>query len=70
VLAEVHDSLLSVHAVEQRAILRLFNDRVRDFDEHTAILEAIERRDANAARDLMHRHLKDVKSIVEQHLTP
>ncbi|WP_433190438.1 FadR/GntR family transcriptional regulator [Actinoallomurus sp. CA-150999] len=70
VLAEVLDSLLSVHAVEQREILRLFNDRARDFDEHTAILEAIERGDAKAARDLMHRHLQDVKSIVEQRLTP
>ncbi|MGH3375507.1 MAG: FadR/GntR family transcriptional regulator [Actinoallomurus sp.] len=70
VLAEVLDSLLSVHAVEQWEILQLFDDRARDFDEHTAILEAIERGDAEASRDLMRRHLEDVKSVIEQRLTP
>jgi GntR family transcriptional repressor for pyruvate dehydrogenase complex len=70
VLAEVLDSLLAVHTVEQREILRLFDDRARDFDEHTAILEAIERGDAEAAHELMRRHLEDVKSVIEQRLTP
>lgn len=70
VLAEVLDSLLSVHAVEQREILRLFDDRARDFEEHTVILEAIERGDSEAARDLMRRHLEDVKSVIEKRLTP
>ena len=70
VLAEVLDSLLSVHAVEQLEILQLFDDRARDFDEHTAILEAIERGDAEAAHELTRRHLEDVKSVIEQRLTP
>jgi GntR family transcriptional repressor for pyruvate dehydrogenase complex len=70
VLAEVLDSLLSVHAVEQWEILQLFDDRARDFDEHTAILEAIERGDAKAAHELMCRHLEEVKSVIEQRLTP
>ncbi|HEX2316566.1 MAG TPA: FCD domain-containing protein [Thermomonospora sp.] len=68
VLDEVVDSLLTVHASEQREILRLFDDRVRDYDEHQAILHAIERGDAHAAEELMRTHLADVKGVVERRL--
>ncbi|MGC4955584.1 FadR/GntR family transcriptional regulator [Actinomadura citrea] len=68
VLCEVIDSLLSVHASEQRAIQRIFDDRVRDFDEHTAILAAIEAGEERDAESLMRSHLADVKHVIEQRL--
>ncbi|MFD0683007.1 FadR/GntR family transcriptional regulator [Actinomadura fibrosa] len=68
VLCEVIDSLLSVHASEQREIQRLFDDRTRDHEEHRAILDAIERGDADAAEELMRAHLADVKRVIEQRL--
>ncbi|WP_327088768.1 FadR family transcriptional regulator [Nonomuraea sp. NBC_01738] len=69
VLHEVVDSLLIVHATEQREILRIFDDRRRDHDEHLAILEAIEAGDPDAAQRLMKAHLMDVKTVIEQRLT-
>ena len=68
VLCEVIDSLLSVHASEQRAIQRIFDDRVRDFDEHTAILAAIEAGEERDAESLMRSHLADIKHVSEQRL--
>ncbi|NDU73019.1 FCD domain-containing protein [Actinomadura sp. DSM 109109] len=68
VLCEVIDSLLSVHSSEQRAIQRIFDDRVRDFDEHTAILAAIEAGAEKDAESLMRSHLADVKHVIEQRL--
>jgi GntR family transcriptional repressor for pyruvate dehydrogenase complex len=66
VLDEVVDSLLNVHALEQFEILRIFDDRRRDYNEHKAILEAIEAGDPPAAEELMRRHLVDVKNVIEQ----
>ena len=66
VLREVVDSLLFVHAGEQREILQLFDDRVRDYDEHRAVLEAIEAGNSELASDLMRRHLDDVKDVVSR----
>ncbi|MBB5082869.1 FadR/GntR family transcriptional regulator [Nonomuraea sp. NPDC050547] len=68
VLHEIVDSLLTVHANEQREILQIFDDRRRDYDEHLAILEAIEAGDPQAAERLMKAHLADVKSVVELRL--
>lgn len=69
VLGEVIDSLLSVHAGEQREILRIFDDRTRDHDEHRAILAAMRAGDAERAEELMRAHLLDVKSVIESRLT-
>jgi GntR family transcriptional regulator, transcriptional repressor for pyruvate dehydrogenase complex len=69
VLCEVIDSLLSVHASEQREIQRIFDDRVRDFEEHTAILAAIEAGAEREAESLMRSHLADIKHVIEQRLT-
>ncbi|NUW32595.1 FadR family transcriptional regulator [Nonomuraea sp. SMC257] len=68
VLHEIVDSLLTVHGAEQRAILQLFDDRRRDYEEHRAILEAIVAGDAAAAQERMRAHLVDVKTVVEQRL--
>ncbi|MEV0352095.1 FCD domain-containing protein [Nonomuraea sp. NPDC050680] len=68
VLHEVVDSLLTVHGPEQREILQIFDDRRRDYDEHLAILEAIEAHDAAAAEERMRAHLVDVKTVIEQRL--
>ncbi|NUW43677.1 FadR/GntR family transcriptional regulator [Nonomuraea rhodomycinica] len=68
VLHEIVDSLLTVHGPEQRAILQIFDDRRRDYEEHRAILEAIVAGDAAAAEERMRAHLVDVKTVVEQRL--
>ncbi|MEV0195469.1 FCD domain-containing protein [Nonomuraea sp. NPDC050691] len=68
VLNEIVDSLLTVHGAEQRAILQIFDDRRRDYEEHRAILEAIVAGDAAAAEERMRAHLVDVKTVVEQRL--
>ncbi|MDL4771958.1 MULTISPECIES: FadR/GntR family transcriptional regulator [Thermomonosporaceae] len=68
VLDEVIDSLLSVHGSEQREIQRIFDDRRRDFEEHRAILGAIERGDGDAAEGLMRDHLAVVKHVIEERL--
>ncbi|MEU1386742.1 MULTISPECIES: FadR/GntR family transcriptional regulator [unclassified Nonomuraea] len=70
VLNEVVDSLLTVHGPEQREILQIFDDRRRDYEEHLAILEAIEARDAAEAQARMRAHLVDVRTVVEQRLPP
>lgn len=64
VLAEVVDSLIAVHAVEQREILSLYDDRVRDHDEHRAILAAISQGRADDAGNLMRAHLDGVRTVV------
>jgi GntR family transcriptional repressor for pyruvate dehydrogenase complex len=68
ILHEVLDSLLSVHAGEQREILQLFDDRSRDHVEHRAVLAAIEAGRPSQARQLMRRHLEDVTDVVRARL--
>ncbi|MWA06407.1 FCD domain-containing protein [Actinomadura sp. LD22] len=69
VLGEVIDSLLSVHGAEQREILRIFDDRRRDHDDHRAILGAIEAGEAERAEELMRAHLRDVTKVIASRLT-
>jgi len=64
ILHEVLDSLLSVHAGEQREILQIFDDRSRDHEEHRAVLAAIEAGSEERAQRLMRRHLEDVADVV------
>ncbi|MEJ3745761.1 FadR/GntR family transcriptional regulator [Actinomycetes bacterium KLBMP 9797] len=64
ILHEVIDSLLAVHAGEQREILRIFDDRSRDHEEHRAVLAAIEAGSEERAHQLMRRHLEDVAEAV------
>lgn len=70
VLYEVMDSLLAVHNREQREILRIFDDRSRDHDEHAAILAAVERGDRPGAERLMRDHLTEVKDVIAARVTP
>jgi GntR family transcriptional regulator, transcriptional repressor for pyruvate dehydrogenase complex len=66
VLYEVIDSLLWVHASEQVEILQLFDDRVRDHEEHRAVQAAIVSGDPDQASHLMRAHLEDVKSVISK----
>lgn len=68
VLCEVIDSLLSVHASEQREIQRIVDDRSRDYEEHRELLGAIEAGDAREAESLMRAHIAAVKEVIEQRL--
>jgi GntR family transcriptional repressor for pyruvate dehydrogenase complex len=58
-----------VHAGEQREILQIFDDRSRDFEEHRAVLAAIEAGSQQRAAELMRRHLTDVAQVVARRLS-
>ena len=64
ILADVVFTLTEVHIKEQMAVLDLYNNRRRDHDQHKQILEALMRRDAPGARELMTGHLADVVAVV------
>lgn len=66
VLDEVVDSLLTVHAPEQREILQIFDDRRRDHDQHREILGAIASGDAEAAQTHMRSHLHEVRATIQR----
>lgn len=69
VLSEVVDSLLTVHAPEQREILEIFDDNQLDHEQHCAVLDAIMRGDAAAADERMRAHLLDVRVIIAHRLS-
>jgi GntR family transcriptional regulator, transcriptional repressor for pyruvate dehydrogenase complex len=68
VLAQAVDSIVELYTAEQLVILRLFDNRARDHEEHVAIYDAIRRRDAEGAAELMRQHLEDVLSVMEERL--
>lgn len=68
VVAEVIDSIILVHAEEQREILRLHGDEDRDFAEHRQITELIVAGDVDAARQVTEQHLDNVIEIVRLRL--
>jgi GntR family transcriptional repressor for pyruvate dehydrogenase complex len=68
ILAQAIDSIVDLYTTEQLLILRLFDDRRKDHDEHLAIFDAIGRRDADGAADLMRDHLEDVLGVLEERL--
>ncbi|MGA8112550.1 MAG: FCD domain-containing protein [Actinocatenispora sp.] len=68
VLHEVLESLLAVHAREQREILSLYDDRARDHGEHRDIMTAIEQGREPDATELMRSHLADVRTVVAARL--
>ena len=68
VIAEVVESLLVVHALEQREILRIHGDVHQDLDEHRAIADAVTGGDADAAARLTDEHLRSVISLIRRRL--
>ncbi|EME60130.1 FadR/GntR family transcriptional regulator [Amycolatopsis decaplanina] len=60
-------SVLSLVGEERRAALRLPGQIRKAVDEHRAILEAIRRSDAAAAREITLRHLLDAKTYVHDY---
>ncbi|GAA4213923.1 FadR/GntR family transcriptional regulator [Actinocatenispora rupis] len=68
VLAGVIEALASVNSVGQQEILRIFDDRARDHEEHREILAAIEAGRPGAAGTLMQRHLDHVRRVVADRL--
>jgi GntR family transcriptional repressor for pyruvate dehydrogenase complex len=68
VLAQTIDSIVDLYTAEQLLILRLYDDRARDHEDHVAIFDAIQRRDADGASELMRQHLEDVLQVMEQRL--
>lgn len=69
ILSQVMDSLVELYSSEQRAILKIYDDRSRDYREHREIYAAIRSRDSELAYGEMHRHLKGVKQIVQDELS-
>lgn len=67
VLAEVVDSIVLVHAGEQREILRLHGNESVDFNEHKQIAEAVLAGDSEAAHAATHRHLTNVIEAIRSH---
>lgn len=63
VLGPIIDSLCSIYEDEQLVVLRLYNDRVRDYQQHVGILDALRGRDPDQARRRMERHLRDVQGV-------
>lgn len=68
ILAQAVDSIVDLYTAEQLVILRLFDNRHRDHEEHVAIFDAIRRRDAEGAAELMRQHLEDVLAVMEEQL--
>jgi GntR family transcriptional repressor for pyruvate dehydrogenase complex len=68
ILAQTVESIVELYNAEQLVILRLFDNRVRDHEEHLAIYDAIRRRDAGDATELMRQHLEDVLVVLEERL--
>ena len=64
ILADVVFTLTEVHIKEQMAVLDLYNNRLRDHEEHKQILVALQKRDAAGARGLMHDHIAEVVGVV------
>ncbi|HVY52506.1 MAG TPA: FCD domain-containing protein [Devosia sp.] len=65
ILADVVFSLTEVHIKEQMAVLDLYNNRVRDHEQHKLILGALMRRNAREARQLMFEHIDEVISVIK-----
>ena len=68
ILAEVVFTLTEVHIKEQMAVLDLYNNRRRDHDQHKLIFDALRRRDAEAAQQLMTDHIADVIAVIRAKL--
>lgn len=66
VLAQLLDVLTSLFTREQRAILDIQNSRAEDHRQHLDIYDALRRRDAIRAGELMAAHLEKVRTDLER----
>lgn len=64
IIDDVFDSLLSIHAEDQRRILLLHGDPQTDFAEHVEIVRLIAAGNVEEVTDLMRRHLLDVAKAI------
>jgi len=64
ILAEVLDSIVLVHAEDQKEILRLHGDAVEDFAEHGRMARAVRDGNPEAARDAAFTHLDHVIEVI------
>jgi DNA-binding FadR family transcriptional regulator len=65
ILAEIIDSLLTVHRVEQHTIRVVYSDRKKDFEQHSAIYEAVRDGDPDLSFSLTEEHLADILTVAE-----
>lgn len=64
ILAEVLDSVVLMHAEDQRAILALHGDAAEDFEEHTHIRDLLKAGDAAGVHTAMAEHLASVIDVI------
>ncbi|GAB2617286.1 FadR/GntR family transcriptional regulator [Pseudactinotalea suaedae] len=64
ILGEVLDSIVLLHADDQRAILALHGDAAEDYDEHTQIRDLIVAGDAAGAHAAVAGHLASVIDVI------
>jgi GntR family transcriptional repressor for pyruvate dehydrogenase complex len=68
VLAQVMTLLTDIYSSEQSVMLTVSNQRLRDHQEHTTILAAIQAGDPVRAGDLMREHLQGVRRTIAERL--
>lgn len=64
VLTEALQSVVELYEPQQSVIGQIYADPWRDHNEHRDIYDALVRKDATAAHDLMRRHLEGVLAVV------
>lgn len=64
VLSQLLDVLRNLFQKEQRMILNIYGSPRKDHEQHVAILEALESRDAGLAVQRMQEHLEGVRDVV------
>ncbi|WP_159619621.1 FadR/GntR family transcriptional regulator [Ruania rhizosphaerae] len=64
VLVEVLDSIVLIHAEDQREILRLHGDADDDHAEHAHLADCVRRGEPEAARDAAYSHLDHVVEVI------
>jgi GntR family transcriptional regulator, transcriptional repressor for pyruvate dehydrogenase complex len=68
VLAQAIESMIDVYSAEQMVILRLYDDRRKDHEQHLEIFAALQLRDAAEAAGLMCEHLEGVRTVLSERL--
>lgn len=68
VLAQVIESLVDLYEDEQLVVMRLYDDRARDHEQHREILAAIAAHDHQRAERLMREHLRGIREVLSSRL--